>query len=65
MAKGDITFPSRIALIFEGVIATEKSMQIELYQVTPVEKYGGEEEEVTLCEAIVKGTGTFLILISK
>ena len=45
----------------EGVIATEKSVE---KQVIPVGKYSGEEEEMTLCEAVVKGGGTLPILIT-
>ena len=32
--------------------------------MTPVEKYNGAQEEITLCEAVVKGSGTLLILIA-
>ena len=64
-AKGDITLlPVPTALTSEEVIATEKSEAKMPYQMSPVEKYSGEEEEVKLCEIMVKGTENFPILIA-
>ena len=51
-------------MICEGLIDKEKRVEKESYQVTPVETYSGEEEEETLCEAVVKSTGTLPMLIA-
>ena len=45
-------------------MAAEKSVEKEPYRVIPLEMYSIVEEEVTLCEAMVAGTGTLLILIA-
>ena len=62
VAKRDITVPLRTGLTCERVIDTEKSVGKGPYQVTPVEKYSSEEEEVILREAVMKGTGNLSIL---
>ena len=62
VAKGDIPLSPQTALTCE---ATEKSVENGPYQVTLVEKYRGEEEEVTLCEAVVKGAGNLPILVTR
>ena len=54
-AEVGITLPSRIALPFEGVIATEIVWK-RPNQVTPVEMYCREKEDVALCEAVMKAT---------
>ena len=48
VAKGDVTLPNPTALTCKGVIATGESVEKGPYQVTPMEKYSGVEEEVTL-----------------
>ena len=43
----------------------KKKLGRELYQVTPLEKYNADEDELSVCESVIKGFKTIFLLIAK